>query len=80
MDIALGVAIPVHSHQAINSVLSDYLSGAVLRKLLLLLCLLPHSNAWEVAWEAGVLCFDNGRPESPVFAIEKSAKLISGSI
>ncbi|CAK0755071.1 hypothetical protein CVIRNUC_002345 [Coccomyxa viridis] len=30
VDIALGVAIPVHSHQAINSVLSDYVPKSVL--------------------------------------------------
>lgn len=29
-DLALGVAIPVHSHIAINSVLSDYVPKSVL--------------------------------------------------
>ena len=29
-DVALGVAIPVHSHIAINSVLSDYVPKSVM--------------------------------------------------
>ena len=33
VDIALGIAIPVHSHQAINSVLSDYVPKSVLGEL-----------------------------------------------
>ncbi len=32
VDLALGVAIPVHSHIAINSVLSDYVPKSVLGK------------------------------------------------
>ena len=32
LDLALGVAIPVHSHIAINSVLSDYVPKSVLGK------------------------------------------------
>lgn len=28
-DVALGIAIPVHSHIAINSVLSDYVPKSV---------------------------------------------------
>ena len=33
VDLALGVAIPVHSHIAINSVLSDYVPKSVLGEL-----------------------------------------------
>ena len=33
-DIALGIAIPVHSHVAINSVLSDYVPKSVRGKAL----------------------------------------------
>ena len=32
LDLGLGVAIPVHSHIAINSVLSDYVPKSVLGK------------------------------------------------
>ena len=34
VDLALGVAIPVHSHIAINSVLSDYVPKSVLGRVL----------------------------------------------
>jgi succinate dehydrogenase (ubiquinone) membrane anchor subunit len=36
-DIALGIAIPVHSHIAINSVLSDYVPKSVRGKGLIVL-------------------------------------------
>ena len=39
VDLALGVAIPVHSHIAINSVLSDYVPKSVLGK-----CYSPTPN------------------------------------
>lgn len=44
-DLALGIAIPVHSHMAMNSVITDYLPKGPLQSMLHLLWHSRTANA-----------------------------------
>lgn len=51
VDVGLGIAIPVHSHVALNSVISDYVPKSVRGKRACPLCCLPPPLAALVSLE-----------------------------